>query len=160
MELLIVRHGIAEDVARSDSERSLTREGKEHMQRAASRLRELLPTLDLVMVSPLLRAIQTGEIISSVFGITDFIESEGLLSECPPDETLREIARYSNSLKTVCCVGHEPNLSTLISLCITGKSIPIVRMGKGGASLLRFPGTPEPGRGTLLWHAPNSLLRK
>lgn len=62
MELLIIRHAIAEDPVehakrgRGDDERPLTAKGVERMRQGAAGLRRLVPRVDVLAASPLARA--------------------------------------------------------------------------------------------------------
>ena len=70
MHIVIVRHGIAEDreasnrAAPDDALRQLTKEGRQKMRKAAKGLKRILPALDLIATSPLMRAAQTAEILA------------------------------------------------------------------------------------------------
>ncbi|MGH7674557.1 MAG: SixA phosphatase family protein, partial [Gemmatimonadales bacterium] len=74
MQLLIVRHAIAQDrdehatSGQDDSLRSLTREGRVKMRQAAKGLHRLVKTLDVLATSPLARAAQTAEILGAEYG--------------------------------------------------------------------------------------------
>ncbi len=60
MELLLVRHAIAEDAdrpgPRADAARALTAAGRARMKEGAKGLRELVPAVSAVVSSPLRRA--------------------------------------------------------------------------------------------------------
>src|SRR5882724_2462532 len=67
VRLLVVRHAIAEDPAvfaatgRSDAERPLTEKGRRRMRRVARGLKKLVPAIDGLATSPLVRAVETAE---------------------------------------------------------------------------------------------------
>ena len=67
-ELLLVRHGIAEERAEAadDAQRSLTPEGRERTIAQLRSLVELDLNCDLVLSSPLVRARQTAELAVQV----------------------------------------------------------------------------------------------
>ena len=69
-ELLLVRHGIAEERSEDldDAQRSLTLEGRERTSQQLERLLELDLACDLVLSSPLVRARQTAELIECWLG--------------------------------------------------------------------------------------------
>src|SRR6516162_3359703 len=62
MQLVIIRHAIAEDprefasTGRPDSQRPLTEEGVTKMKRGVKGLRELIPEINLIATSPYVRA--------------------------------------------------------------------------------------------------------
>src|SRR5436190_1246413 len=71
MQLLIVRHGIAEEretwAPRNDDLRPLTEEGKKKMKEAAKGLHALVPKLEVLASSPLTRAVQTATILAKEY---------------------------------------------------------------------------------------------
>lgn len=66
MQIYIMRHGEAESFASSDESRVLTQRGKEQSQQMASWLATQLNSLDIVLVSPYIRAQETWQSCISV----------------------------------------------------------------------------------------------
>jgi phosphohistidine phosphatase len=161
MQLLIVRHGIAaeqEDWApRPDEERPLTERGELRMRDAARGLRQLVSEVRAVLTSPLKRALQTADIVAPVYGLSPRTVPE-LAAGCDPHDILPVLESLPGR-DTVALVGHEPDLSTLVGLLLSGESRSIVSLGKGGACLLQLGEHVEPGRATLLWLLTPSQLR-
>src|SRR5471032_1567767 len=62
MKLYLLRHATAVDIASSDAQRELTREGREEARIASAALTELSVKLSHILTSPLMRAHQTAEI--------------------------------------------------------------------------------------------------
>ncbi len=75
MVLIVVRHAKAEEKSdfakRSDNDwlRPLTEDGRTRMKKVANRLAQLMPRLDHLVASPLVRAQQTAEILQEKFNI-------------------------------------------------------------------------------------------
>ena len=94
MRLLAVRHAIAEEpevfarTGRDDRLRPLTDEGRKRMRRGARGLRSLVPQIDLLATSPLIRAAQTGAILDAVYGDLPAVEIEQLAPEATPQDFL------------------------------------------------------------------------
>lgn len=164
MRILIVRHAIAADrvefalTGESDDERPLTPEGRARMELAARGLGRTLGSIDLLASSPLKRAMQTASIIGEAYG--------GLPVEIAPslsgDGDLDGIVRWLNEhheAETIALVGHEPDLSGLISYLLTGSRSTAIVMKKGAACLLEFDELVEPGRATLRWFLAPKHLR-
>jgi hypothetical protein len=78
MKLYLVRHATASDIATSDAERELTREGGEEARIVGAALAELGVKPSRVWSSPLVRARQTAEIVAQ---ITKFRGEVELLDE-------------------------------------------------------------------------------
>ena len=111
LELLLVRHGIAEERSEGvdDAQRSLTTEGRERTTQQLERLLELELDCDLVLSSPLVRARQTAELIVSA-GLAPELELAAALA--PPADPLPLLERWLGPLsprpgwKRLALVGH------------------------------------------------------
>lgn len=117
-----MRHGTAEDTAVSgrDFDRALTPPGRERV-RDVARLLEGENEAPLAIVSsPLVRALQTAEIVAAVTKLGDrggTVETRRELAPGMPElDLVRELVIQKR--KRVMLVGHEPDLSTLVAhLC-------------------------------------------
>ena len=133
MEIYILRHGIAVErgsrAYANDGDRPLTKEGEEKMTQIANSLLAMGLQFDLILSSPLVRARQTSEIVAEELGeevtFTDFLA---------PGANALELVTEINSEKPRCVllVGHEPDLSQLISILLTGESGASIELKKGG----------------------------
>ncbi len=165
MELLVIRHAIAEErevwarTGRDDDERPLTREGRRKMRDAVRGLRELVHQIDRLASSPLTRAWQTAEIVAPAFGDRSIERVDALRPESAPDEVLEWLTGHEDG-ERIGIVGHEPHLSGLVTWLLTGRAGHLLELKKGAACLLRFEGTPRRGGATLIWAlAPGQLRR-
>jgi len=165
MQLLVVRHGIAEeyqDAYRrgiSEEDRELTAEGRDKMQRAADGLKQKLEKLELVFHSPLVRARQTAEIVASKYkGVRIDVLSE-LRPESDPAHTLAVLGPLLSECESAAIFGHQPHVSAFISYALTARAASFVTMKKGAMCLLEFPARIREGQAILRWHVNNSFLR-
>jgi phosphohistidine phosphatase len=164
MELLVIRHAIADDRAewarsgRPDTERPVTPEGREKMLESARGIRALVSGLDLVATSPLTRAAETAAIVSDAFGGVPVVDSQALLPGANPTTVTKWLATRSEL--RIALVGHEPDLGALVSWFLWGAAEGGVPLKKGGACLLEFDAAPEKGTAVLKWFAPPRLLRR
>lgn len=158
--LYVVRHGIAVDAGTpgyADSERPLTREGEQKMREVAEGLKQLGVKVDRILTSPLPRAARTAEIIAATLDAAKQLETVEALS------TPHGAASIADWLQTrpearLMLVGHNPSLSDLIALLITGDHRhSLCDLRKGGVAYLE--GTPG-GDMHLEWLAPPKLLRR
>jgi phosphohistidine phosphatase len=167
MRLLVIRHGLAGDrdefafTGRPDAERPLTKDGRVKMKRAASGLRLIVDELTLVATSPLVRAVQTAEIVAAAFGELEPVVIDELVPERSTDDLLPWL-RAQEPDTTVAVVGHDPHLGFLAGWLLTGRHENFVELKKGGALMLQFedPDPPTPGTATLLWSLQPGHLRK
>jgi len=164
MDVYLIRHAIAADRDPhrwpTDRERPLTDEGVARMRRAAKGLRQMVPDVDAVYSSPLVRSWQTAEILREEAGWpapSDMIELE-------PDGTAEDVVRALSQhahVRSIALVGHEPLLSDLASFLLTGQGSRQVRieMKKGAVACLGVGGQPGQGSAWLRWLLPPKALR-
>jgi phosphohistidine phosphatase len=163
VKLVIIRHGPAGDreeweaAGRDDRLRPLTSKGRKDVRRAAAGLASLVPTLDLVVTSPLTRAVETADIVAAQYGC-EIQLLESLTPESEPDRLMPWLKDQLRS-GTVAVVGHEPQLSTLGAYLMTGRATSFMDLKKGGACLLELPDPPRPGDATLKWLLTADALR-
>jgi phosphohistidine phosphatase len=158
MKLLLLRHAIAVPAGASDiadGDRPLTAKGRKRFKKAARGLSQIMPTPDLMLVSPLLRARETAEIAGKAWGLKG--TPEPLLAGGDPEALLAAVAAQAK-LDVVVLVGHEPDLSQLLAH-VTGGGGERMPFKKGGAALVEFDND-EASSGRLIWFMPPRLLRK
>jgi phosphohistidine phosphatase len=155
MNLYIIRHGIAEDLGASnnhdDSQRALTDAGRKKMYSIAEGLRAFSVELDLVLSSPYKRTRETAEIVTEVFKMKNkLFYTENLI---PPGELLQLIDEVNEkySVDNLAIVGHEPALSSLVSLLLSGQPSLSITMKKGGVCCLSMEKLLFEGGATLEW---------
>jgi phosphohistidine phosphatase len=163
MRLLIVRHAIAEERqdfhgrSADDALRPLTADGAAKMRRGARGLRQLVPELEVLSTSPLVRARQTAEILAEAYPGVPIEVAEPLAPGHPPAEALEWLRR--RRVAAAAAVGHEPGLSFLASWLIAAGERSALELKKGAACLVDLPRLAA-GAGTLLWLAPPRMLRR
>ncbi len=164
MQLLIIRHAIAEDredfakTGETDDERPLTAFGRQRMVRNTRGLRRAARQIDLLATSPLKRAVQTAEVIGEVYGIREIAICEAMRPERPMKDFARWLGRHREH-DVVAVVGHDPHVSILATWLITGVAEPRVQFKKGGCMALEIPDQVE-GGATLLWAMAPAHLRR
>ncbi|MEX2214580.1 MAG: phosphohistidine phosphatase SixA [Phycisphaeraceae bacterium] len=159
MQLLIFRHGIAEDRGPdgTDDSRRLTDEGKSKTREAAVGLSCIAPRPDVILNSPLVRAMQTAEIVGDVFDVKPRVCSA--LGMGPLEDVLRELRKMEEEVVMV--IGHEPQLSSLAEILCTGvQPTGFIQMKKAGCIAVETPINEGKARvGKLLWIATPAMLR-
>lgn len=164
MQLLVIRHAIAEDreefTARGadDAERPLTDFGRRRMKRNADGLRRVAPQLDVIAASPLTRAQQTARIVADEYKLRDVETAEAMHPDRHPRELLSWLARFPSDA-TVAVVGHEPHVGMLVAWCVGGVAEPTVAFKKGGVALIDFARKPAAAKGVLQWLLTPAQLR-
>jgi phosphohistidine phosphatase len=155
VKLLVIRHGPAGDPdawaaeGRDDRLRPLTPEGKKEVKQVARGLTTLVPSVDLIATSPLVRAVQTAEIVAKQYE-SEILTVEALAPGTDPDKVVHWL-REQRSDGTVAVVGHEPDLSTLICYLLTRERSSFLSLKKSGAGLLELDDSPKAGHAKLEW---------
>jgi phosphohistidine phosphatase len=163
MELYVIRHAIAEPLGKgndfSDEKRSLTDEGRDRMREIAKGLRKLGVEFDLLLTSPLVRAVQTAEIVAGAFAIAkkEIRETVNLVPGASTQELFAEL-KSQTGVESVVLVGHQPDLGLLIS-SIIGSAAPSIQLKKGGICCVNVTETVPALRGDLVWLLTPKQLR-
>lgn len=153
--LLVIRHAEAED-GRDDRLRALTPEGTRKMREGAKGLAALVEKLDLLVSSPLVRAVQTADLVAEAFPQAQRLQHTGLAPGVYPSALLQWVSSHKG---TVALVGHEPDLSQWIGYMVSGEPRSLVQMKKGSVCALEMPTPAVPGEAQILWHLSLKQLR-
>jgi phosphohistidine phosphatase len=154
MNLYIVRHAIAEQPGtQPDSQRPLTDKGRKKLRRIARGLNALEVRLNLILTSPYTRARETADILADAFRLIDdkIIESEHLTPSGFADQLIEEVNASYREMESIALVGHEPFLSDLISVLLTGTPDLDVNFKKGGVCALTIENLHYGRCATLEW---------
>ncbi len=134
MILYLMRHanaGLIRDNPALDAKRSLIKEGKEQCMLMARMLGSLKVQVDLIVSSPLKRALQTAQFVGTELGYDAKVEiSPSLGPDGDYSDFQNMLAKYSNR-EGVLAVGHNPNLFQFLGRLITGNGGAAIRMRKG-----------------------------
>ncbi len=144
MNLFLLRHAIAVEPdspgVKADADRVLSAEGKKKMRAIARGMKALDLAFDLILSSPYARAKETAEIVAHEFGLEKVLEFSPLLSVGGDGPALiADLASRGNGLESILLVGHEPQLSRMISHLLSGNSGLSITMKKGGLCKLDVP---------------------
>jgi phosphohistidine phosphatase len=160
--LYLLRHGIAEDKTadKPDRDRKLTPRGRVRMRQAAIGLRVLVERVDEIFTSPLPRAAETATIAAAALGKGPKPRALDALSHgTSPMEALRVLRSMAKG-ERIMLVGHEPELSHLASLLLTGSIDGLhLELKKGGCMAIDIR-TLAPRVATLVWLVTPRMLRK
>ena len=154
MNLYLIRHSISENISfdKKDFKRELTEEGKYIINKASEGWKKYFGQLDAVLTSPLMRAVQSAEILSSNLQETPNIIRDNNLGTGSRTSDLIDLL---NSLKyqNVAVVGHQPDLSHHINnFCGTGSfnlAFPPASLAK-----IEFENSIKYGKGKLIYFIP------
>lgn len=154
MELILLRHGKAENTHRDgDFSRALVERGREQSRRAAKLLMAAGVLPEIVLSSPLTRARQTAEEFCQTAELPGALVQGWLACGMSPELALAELAAF-REFKRVAIVGHEPDFSQLIEW-ILGTQGGMIEVKKGTLACLEI--SPPSRRGVLMYLIPPKL---
>jgi len=124
LKLYVMRHGSAEDHSESgiDGDRALTPAGRERVRAVAKVLVDANEEPMHIVTSPLVRAVQTAEIVALVTRLGD---RGGVLEVrrdlAPGGDAVSLVRRLAHEgKKRVLLAGHEPDCSGLVAALVEG----------------------------------------
>jgi phosphohistidine phosphatase len=137
MDLYLLRHGIAADLDAhgfaNDADRPLTPEGERKVKQIAEAMEAIELSFDLILSSPYLRARRTAELVAEHLKARKRLELCDCLTPGGSTKKLVEMLDHVQPCpESVLLVGHEPYMSGLISLLVSGREAFTVVMKKGG----------------------------
>jgi phosphohistidine phosphatase len=160
--LYLVRHAIAAERGPNypdDRERPLTTEGIARFKRAVDGLKEFDVKLEVVLTSPLVRAVHTAELLAAGIGGKPRLEKlDALAPGTRMTQVLEAIAKYSKRSHHIALVGHEPDLGELAVRLLRARGT--IEFKKGAVCCIELDGAMPTGPGTLKWLLPPRALRK
>lgn len=154
MNLYLIRHSIAENISldKKDFDRELTSEGKSVIAKTSQAWKNYINQLDVVLSSPLTRAVQTAEIISTNLQANQNLVKDNNLGTGSRTSDLIELLN-SLEYENVAVVGHQPDLSIHVNnFCGTG-SFNLV-FPPAALAKIEFDNSIKYGRGKLVYFIP------
>jgi phosphohistidine phosphatase len=139
MNLYLMRHahaGVPRENPVLDAKRALIKEGREQCMLMARVLSALKVQVDVIVSSPLKRALQTAQFVGTELGYDARVEISPALGPDADFASFQQmLARYSEC-EGVLAVGHNPNLFQFLGRLITGNGGAAIRMRKGSVAHL------------------------
>ncbi|MFZ0302332.1 MAG: phosphohistidine phosphatase SixA [Terracidiphilus sp.] len=134
MILYLMRHanaGVFRGNPLLDAKRGLVKEGKDQCMLMARVLSALKVQVDVIVSSPLKRALQTAQFVGTEMGYEAKVEiSKALALDANYSDFLALLGKYGDR-DGVLMVGHNPNLWQFLGHMITGNGGAAIRMRKG-----------------------------
>ena len=161
MRIYLMRHGLAIDRDDPDcppeAERYLTPKGTERTRAVAEGLAEMGIRPTILLSSPYVRAVQTGELVCEALEIDpkNLHASDALKPEANPARIAEELGRITAD--EVICFGHAPHLDDFIAYA-TRAPAPFTMLKKAGVACLDMQKL-SPPVAQLLWLLTPKLLR-
>jgi phosphohistidine phosphatase len=156
VNLYILRHGIAAERGapdfKTDADRPLTPKGRRQLGQIAAAMQSMGLDFSLILSSPFLRARQTAEIVAKSLKLNKrLVFSDALMPDGDAKTLIRQLRELQPAPENLLLVGHEPYLSGLAALLISGGTATHIELKKGGLCKLET-GSLRLGRcATLTW---------
>jgi phosphohistidine phosphatase len=148
VRVTLIRHAEAGDDAPRDESRSLTARGRADARRLGRVLARRGVRFSLIVTSPLVRAVQTAEIVAAAVDYRGQMPASDLLEPEAPALEVVALLRGLAEEKSVALVAHEPILSALAAALLHQPRYPTLR--KAEALRIRLPDGPKQP-GALRW---------
>lgn len=165
MDVYVLRHGVAAERDHckypDDDLRPLTPEGIDKLTRQTRGLRAMGLFVDLVISSPLVRAVQTADVVMVGLEVTgELAYSRALRPEAHPYLMMEALGSKYSEIEKVMLVGHEPHMSSFVSMVVSGDPNGLIRLKKGALCKLRIPRVDGVRSGWLEWlMTPDQMIR-
>lgn len=157
MELILLRHGRAENSnPGGDAERVLVEKGHQQARRAARLLHALDRRPHVVLSSPRVRARETAETFCTSAEMPGPVMQSWLDCGMDPETAMSELGAFSD-FERVMIVGHEPDFSSLVEYLL-GCSGSFVEVKKG--SIIGFEVHPPGKHAVLRFAIPPKMVGK
>jgi phosphohistidine phosphatase len=137
MNLYLMRHanaGVARENPLLDAKRGLIKEGKDQCMLMARVLSALKVQVDVVVSSPLKRALQTAQFVGTELGYEAKVEISKALAPGADYADFQELLAKYAGREGVLMVGHNPNVFQFLGRLITGNGGAAIRMRKGSVA--------------------------
>lgn len=160
MQLWLVRHAVAVERIPNgleDGDRPLTTKGRKQFKALARQLESMGLVPDLIITSPLVRAVQTTEILRRATSLKKKqVRTEKFAA---PGMDARRLVRALRNIEAeiVAVVGHEPDMSACAQQMLSGGRL---LFGKGNIACIEFDDGPTLKSGRLAWFVTPRLARK
>jgi phosphohistidine phosphatase len=147
MNLYVLRHasaGVRRADPSIDAKRPLDKEGKEQCLLIGRYLTALRLQFDVILSSPLKRALQTASLVGTEVAYDSKIQIAEALSPAGTVAGFQTLLGTLASYENVLVVGHNPNLPTFVGALICAPRPASIRMRKG--AIARVDCSQRPGQ--------------
>jgi phosphohistidine phosphatase len=138
MNLYLMRHanaGLVRENPLLDAKRGLVKDGKEQCMTMARVLSALKVQVDVIVSSPLKRAMQTAQFVGTELGYDAKVEINSALMPDADYTTFQDMLVKYSGREGILAVGHNPSLFQFLGKLVTGNGGANIRMRK--ASIAR-----------------------
>ena len=163
LELYLVRHAIAAergDEWPDDAKRPLTKRGIRRFRECVVGLRQLEAAVEEIFTSPLVRAVQTADVLAAGMDPKPPVK---MLDALAPGHTAQQVMAQLGKVarqRRIALVGHEPDLGELAAHLIgASRAIPFKKGGVCRLDIESLASKRSGASATLIWLVGPKVLR-
>lgn len=164
IHLYLVCHGAADErTSTPDGVQALTAKGRKRFHKAARALSRHGEKLDAILTSPLVRAVQTAEILASEVRHGEVAVLGELAPGQATDALLRTVSKRVGKNGSVALVGHAPQLSSVLASLAHLSPAQASKLALKSGTVVRIDASGLPGAKTVeakWWLKARSGVRK
>ena len=153
-EIYIIRHAAAAELDKEiveESHRYLTVHGRNHCRIVAGRLKDMKVQFDIVLSSPVIRAVQSAEIFASILKYEGEIRTAAeLIGGSSFTRFLQLLKRYSY-FNRIAVFGHAPDVNIFCSNLIKSQDVKNLDINFKNSSVCKIKYDIEKEIGRLVW---------
>ena len=162
MHVYLIRHAAAVELdneTREDSFRYLSNDGRMHSAEVAKRLKGLKVHFDLILTSPLVRAVQTAEIFSDVLHHKGNIKTAVELIGGGSYTKFEQLLKRSSGFESIACFGHAPDVNTYAVNLIKSNDVRELKLNFKNCSVCKISYDVKTGKGEFDWFLKSDTLQ-
>jgi phosphohistidine phosphatase len=144
MDIYLLRHASAShyDPAKNDDKRPIDKTGEQQSHDVGRALAALDPEPDVIISSPLTRAMQTAQVVAGELGHKDKIVTDGALRPEASYEQFEELLTRYGKKKAIMVVGHNPSMTEFLIRMLSGAdSAAFIDLKKGAVAKVERDGS-------------------
>jgi phosphohistidine phosphatase len=142
-KIILLRHAKAyerslwNDKGKTDQSRPLTTLGIQQFTDSLESIKALIPKIDLIISSHWLRAVKTAQLMHQKYPQAQLLKDSSLNPDGSETQHIKFFNKNTKS-KTICLVGHQPDLSYLLCLLLNQSLEDSYNFKKGGLAILEL----------------------
>jgi|SRR5271157_509838 len=144
MDIYLLRHASANhyDPAKDDDKRPIDKTGEQQSHDVGRALAALDLDLDVIISSPLTRAMQTAEIVAGELGHKDKIVTDEALRPEASYQAFEDLLARFGKKKAIMVVGHNPSMTGFLVQMLSGSgSAEFIDFKKGAVAKVEKNGS-------------------
>jgi phosphohistidine phosphatase len=154
MDIYIIRHGAAVELDNEIAEegfRYLSQEGRKRTEEVAIKLKELHTHFDLILSSPLVRAVQTAEIIAAVLEYESEIKTAIEMKGGNSFVRFQQLLKRHSQNKSIAAIGHAPDVHHYMLNLLSRDSSLELKVHFHSSSVCKIRYDPKSESGRFVW---------